>query len=118
MPEIEQTLKKLAEFTRLERGWHFGEGGPIHEEEVVRAAKFLNTAEELGIETANAFPLVSGEIELTFYRGDRTIAFVLESHGKFSITEEDECEIISDVYGQPYSVAEEILKGISHVREL
>lgn len=113
MPTINQTIQKIRSFAQLSEGWHYGEGVPVNPNSGEKAERFLLTAEAWGIEEANAFPGIDGEVELTFYLGDKTFAFLFELDGTVSITEERGDKIISDVYEQPYQVAEQKLWELS-----
>jgi len=118
MPTIEQTIQKVRNFAKLPVGWHYGEGGPINTSFIERMEKFLSIASGWGIEEANAFPGVDGQIELTFYLGNKTFAFMFETDNSVSITEEIKGNIISDVYEQPYGVAEEKLWELSQKTQI
>lgn len=113
MPTINQTIKKVKGFARLVNGWHYGEGTPAVPEIIKLAENFLLKAEDWGLIEANAFPGIDGQIELTFYVKDKTFAFTFDLDNTFSITEETAGNIISDIYGQSYKVAEETLWQIS-----
>lgn len=113
MPTINQTIKKIYNFAQLPKGWHYGEGEAPSSHTIKEAEEFLLKAEGWGIAEANSFPGIDGQIELTFYVGNKTFAFMFELDNTFSITEEIKGEIISDVYEQPYKVAEEKLWEIS-----
>ncbi|MCA1640068.1 MAG: hypothetical protein LC768_17395, partial [Acidobacteria bacterium] len=64
------------------------------------------------------FPGIDGQIELTFYVGDKTFAFLFEEDGYISITKESKGQIIWDIYEQSYEVAEEILWEISQESQI
>ncbi|HEX8399920.1 MAG TPA: hypothetical protein VF644_20990, partial [Pyrinomonadaceae bacterium] len=118
MPTIEQTMQKVRNFAKLPIGWHYGEGEPIDTSFIERAEKFLSTASGWGIEEANAFPGADGQIEVTFYFGNKTFAFMFETDNTVSITEEIKGEIISDVYEQPYEAAEQKLWELSQKTQI
>jgi hypothetical protein len=118
MPTINQTIQKVRSFAKLPLGWHYGEGDSISTDKITQTEKFLLTAEGWGIDEANAFPGVDGQIELTFYFGEKTFAFMFEVDNTVSITEEIKGEIISDVYDQPYEVAEQKLWELSQKNQI
>lgn len=113
MPTINQTIRKINNFVYLPAGWHYGEGESPDSQIIEDAENFLRLAEGWGISEANAFPGIDGQIELTFYVKEKTFAFVFDIDNTFSITEEVKGKIISDIYEQPYKVAEDKLWDIS-----
>ncbi len=113
MPTINQTIQKVHSFAELPLGWYYGEGEPPNIDKIQQVERFLLSAEQLGIEEANAFPGAHGQIEVTFYFDQKTYAFMFETDDRVSITEEKRGEIISDIYDQPYEVAEEKLWELS-----
>ncbi len=113
MPTITETIQKVHGFAKLPEGWHYGEGEPVGLEIIKQAEKFLLTAEGWGIEEANAFPGIDGQVELTLYIEDKTFAFMFELDGTISIVEETRGEIVSDIYNQSYEIAEQKLWELS-----
>jgi hypothetical protein len=88
MPTIQQTIQKAREFTGLPEGWHFGDGVPVPQERINKAVRFLLAAHRLGLERANAFPGVGGQVEITFYDGDRMLEITIELDGSITIAED------------------------------
>ena len=76
---IDRTIRKLARFAFLPKGWNFGEGGPIDRHTISSAARIANFSCGLGFERSNAFPGVSGEILIAFYKDDQCVEVTLET---------------------------------------
>jgi len=95
MPTIKETIQKASEFIDLPEGWHFGEGVAPSQEAVDQALAFLEYANLSGIERANAFPGISGQVEVTFYIGDRMLEITIEADGLITIAEDVAREQIS-----------------------
>ena len=113
MPTINQTIQKIREFADLPYGWHFGEGGPILDEDIERAENLLRKAEAWGIERSNAFPGVEGEIEITFHHERETLSISFEVDGLLTIVEDSSNNIISDQEGLTLETAEDKLWDFS-----
>ncbi len=88
MPTIAEAIRKVNEFADLPEGWHFGEGVPSRETLSARARNLLIAAHSLGIDRANAFPGVGGQVQVTFYRGPRMLELTLETDGSVTIAED------------------------------
>lgn len=88
MPTIHKTIQKVREFVLLPPGWHFGDGVPTPHERVEQAIRFLLFASQRGLDRANAFPGVTGQVEVTFYDGDRMLEVTIESDGANTIAED------------------------------
>jgi len=88
MPDIVTTIEKARSFSELERGWHFGEGVPPSQECIEQAVRFLGYAEQSGITRANAFPGISGQVEVTFYNADNMLEITIETDGSITIAED------------------------------
>ena len=79
MPTIFETRRKLEEFTRLPQGWNFGEGVPASRKLVALANGVLDRAQDLGFQIADAFPGISGEVQVNLYHGEHYFEFVLDA---------------------------------------
>lgn len=88
LKSIDRTIRKLARFAYLKHGWNYGEGGPIDWETIRQAARIANFAYGLGFERSNAFPGVSGEILIAFYKDDHCIEITLEADQHIVIVQE------------------------------
>jgi len=88
MPTIYETVRKVREFEALPSGWHFGEGVDPPHQRIEQAVKLLQYASQAGVERANAFPGVAGQVEITFYNGDRMLELTLESDDSITIAED------------------------------
>jgi hypothetical protein len=118
MPTINQTIQKINNFALLPAGWHYGEGEAPDSQLIEDAENFLRLAEGWGISEANAFPGIDGQIEITLYVKEKTFAFMFDIDNTFSITEEVKGKIVSDIYEQPYRVAEDKLWDISQENQI
>ena len=98
MASIQQTIEKIRSFQSLPKGWYYGEGDAIGYNMREKAIAFTRVAEKYGIERADAFPGADGEIALSLYVGEKTLAIRLEIDGSFSIIEDFKNKIISDCY--------------------
>lgn len=88
MPTIRETIRKAREFSELPEGWHFGDGVPPSRQRVDQAIAFLEFADLAGIERANAFPGIRGQIEITFYTADRMVEITIESDDSITMAED------------------------------
>ena len=89
MPTISETIQKVNEFAELPNGWHFGEGVPPSEDAREQAIKFLKAAQWLGIKRTNAFPGIRGQVQVTFYHGERMLELTLETDNSLTIAEDE-----------------------------
>lgn len=79
MPAIFETRQKLEEFTKLPLGWSFGEGVPVTRKLVALANGVLDRAQDLGFQVADAFPGLSGEVQINLYQGEHYFEFILDA---------------------------------------
>lgn len=98
MASIQQTIAKIRSFQSLPKGWYYGEGDAIGYDMREKAIDFTCDAEKYGIERADAFPGADGEIALSFYVGEKTLAIRIETDDTFSVIEDFKNKIISDSY--------------------
>jgi hypothetical protein len=66
-PTPTRVQRKLLNFRTLQKGWHYGEGGPISETVVQFAEMLYRYCVSIGFTNMNAFPGADGEILLTIY---------------------------------------------------
>jgi hypothetical protein len=95
MPTTQETIQKVSEFADLAEGWHFGEGVAPSQGRIGQAIGFLEYASFCGLERANAFPGVRGQVEVTFYNGDRMLEITIETDNSITIAEDRENEQLS-----------------------
>jgi hypothetical protein len=95
MPTTRETIQKVSEFAELAEGWHFGEGIAPSQERIGQAIAFLEYANFSGLERANAFPGVRGQVEVTFYNGDRMLEITIESDDSITIAEDRQSQQLS-----------------------
>ncbi len=98
MASIEQTKSKIRSFQFLPKGWHYGEGDSIGYDMRERAIDFLRLAERYDIKNVDAFPSPDGQIGLSFYISQRTLAITLELDGTYNVIEDIKNKIIFDAY--------------------
>jgi hypothetical protein len=93
--DVSTTIRKIADFTRLPRGWHYGEGVPASRLLALRAVLFLSRPTLiLGSVRTDAFPGINGEIQVTIYRGKSYLELTIEPNGKTTfVRENDDVEI-------------------------
>ena len=82
------TSRKLDGFRTLADGWHYGNGGPIAEEQIREAKKMLQFMNMIGFTRTDAFASGDGEILLTAYHEKNYLGVVLEENQTFSFTHE------------------------------
>ncbi|MBF0459407.1 MAG: hypothetical protein HQK99_16070 [Nitrospirae bacterium] len=89
------TEAKIADFNKIEKGWHYGEGGPI-EEKIIRDAIRINSAAlEYGFSETNAFPGVYGEIQLCIYHDNHYLEFMIYADERvLYVYELDDVEVL------------------------
>jgi hypothetical protein len=95
MPTMRETIQKVSGFADLPQGWHFGEGVPPSQGRIGQAIGFLEYASFIDIERANAFPGVRGQVEVTFYSGNRMLEITIESDDSITIAEDHDREQVS-----------------------
>lgn len=88
MPSIKETINKVESFNMLQKGWHFGDGDAISDDYVKIGTIFLQFAELLGIQKANAFPGENGELQITFYQNNKFLEITIEADRKITVAED------------------------------
>jgi hypothetical protein len=78
MPSYEQTTSKIHAFGHLKPGWHYGSGRGPSEDVIKAAITIVAHAHSMGFSEMNAFPGVSGEIQVTLYDNDNYYEFTIE----------------------------------------
>ncbi len=79
MPTIFAARRKLEEFTKLPQGWNFGEGVPASRKLVALANGVLDRAQDLGFQITDAFPGISGEVQINLYQGEQYFEFIIDA---------------------------------------
>jgi hypothetical protein len=95
MPTLQNTIQKVKGFVELPDGWHFGDGVPAPRDRIEQAVRFLEFANQLGLGRANAFPGITGQVEITFYYADRMLEVTIESDDSITIAEDQGREQVS-----------------------
>jgi hypothetical protein len=88
MPTFNQTIEKIGTFKYLESGWHYGEGRAPSDNTLKAALSIVGQANLLGFSAMNAFPGISGEIQVTIYDGDSYYEFTIEPDGRTTVIHE------------------------------
>ena len=98
MASIEQAIAKIRSFQTLPTGWYCGDGGPIGFDMRERAFRVVRLATKYGIRRADAFPGADGQISVSFYDGNRTLAIRMEVDETYSSIEDISNKVITDFY--------------------
>jgi hypothetical protein len=96
MPTIFEARRKLEDFANLSNGWNFGKGVPAARKIIALANGVLDRAEDLGFQVADAFPGVSGEVQINLYHGEHYFEFIIDAPERVTFVyeqadEEKEC---------------------------
>lgn len=81
------TAAKIDRFTRLQAGWHYGEGGPCAPQACTMAQHLAARAQRAGLAT-DAFPGLDGGVLLMIYGPEGEDAVRCETDGTLSWTRE------------------------------
>jgi hypothetical protein len=111
MPELQilTTEIKINGFKSLPAGWCYGDGVVFLQETIDKALDVIKIAENYNLDT-DAFPGVSGEIEVHFYKGTNKQKFHAEDEELGLIEEykeEDTLEIIISNNIVYYSISDD-----------
>jgi len=82
------TEAKIASFSTLPTGWHYGRGGPIQTHTVSLSQRIVRIFSDFNIGKTDAFPGVDGEVMVTAYSDDDYYEIVISSADKISILRE------------------------------
>lgn len=110
MPSIAKTFELLDRFSKLPKGWNFGEGMPSSVTALRQSKIFLSLARELGLHDVEAFPGIDGEIQLCFYNENLTLEVTFEVDGTLTIVYEKDNEIIYTKQGVSFGETIKLLK--------
>jgi hypothetical protein len=78
----DKALEKLSEFRLLKKGWHFGEGEPLSEENIALCEALLHTSKSNRLVIYDVFPGINGEVRFTIYEGNEYLEFTIEDNGQ------------------------------------
>ena len=84
---------RLEEFSRLGRGWHYGQGLPFSRTTVENARRLSTVAEREGFRVQETFPGVNGEILINLYPSEY-------EEIELTITEEGRIELLVERHGE------------------
>ena len=76
---------KVRSFAYLEKGWHYGDGGPSPKDVVSVALRLSSYLRALGLYNIDAFAGDSGEISLSAIYNEHTIDVIAEVNGSVSV---------------------------------
>lgn len=96
MATIGETFKLIESFSQLPKGWNFGEGAPSSPVALGQSKMVLSLARQLGMEDAEAFPGIDGEIQVCLYSKDLTLEITFEKDATATIIFEKGDEIVSN----------------------
>ena len=71
--------QKLLGFSKLKKGWRFGEGVRPSDDVIKQAVKLNKIANGMAFVKTDAVPLIDGAIELSIMRDDYDLEFVIEN---------------------------------------
>lgn len=108
-----ETEKVIRGFLSLENGWHFGEGVPPTQATIDLAIRLLRYGIQVGFTKSAAFPGISGEIQISFYRGAATAEIIVEANHTLSLFFERDGEEAPGNRGKRYEEAIDWLRQIS-----
>jgi hypothetical protein len=87
-----ETTRKIRSFANLKDGWHFGEGSLISEEAIFDALFLHVQILMAGFTETDAFPGLSGEIQVTAYWNENYFEFTREPDGRWTFIHENSDE--------------------------
>ena len=94
MANIIATLDLIDTFAEFPRGWSYGEGVPASSISVAQIKDLVRFAYDSGIREFEAFPGLSGEVQVCFYIDDDTLEITAETGGLLTIVVEKQDEIV------------------------
>jgi hypothetical protein len=87
-PTRSKTLEKLKGFASLPHNWHYGKGGPIDQDVLIKTEDMYYLMVSLGMTKTNVFAGQDGEVLLSAYKGDDYIGVIIEPTLTASVTHE------------------------------
>jgi len=89
MLNIIKTLKLIDSFSKLVKGWNFGEGIAASPISLRQSKSALILAYSSGIKEFETFPGIDGEIQLCCYKEDNTLEITFEINGLVTVCFEE-----------------------------
>ena len=114
MPNINETFDLIDNFSKLPRGWNFGEGVPACPIAVKQSKDLLRFAFDLGHKDFDAFPGIDGEVQICFYNEDDTLEITSESNGDLTVNVEKDDVVVLFEQKTSFSFAIKILKDFTY----
>lgn len=83
---IQQTIAYMETFLNLPKGWNYGEGIPVKEENLATARSLLFVADrQTNIEVTEAFPGNYGEVGVHFYINGYCFGVDVEGNNRMTV---------------------------------
>lgn len=114
MLNIIETLKLINSFSKLVKGWNFGEGVATSTISLRQSKNALILAYSSGIKEFEAFPGIDGEIQLCCYKGDDTLEITFEINGLATICFEEDDERLFYKKGMSLDKTIKIIKDFAY----
>lgn len=89
------TEAKLCSFATLQKGWHYGSGGPIGAEVLQRAKSILRDLARVGFRRTDVFAGQDFEVLVTAYRRDHYISVIVEPDMSMRFVHEKADQVIA-----------------------
>jgi hypothetical protein len=106
------TEEKILNFANLESGWHLGEGVPIDARAMCEACSLNALLLTQGFFETDAFPGLSGEVQLTADFNNDYFEFTREPNGEWSFIHEHSDDVITESYALNLTEVENIAGGL------
>ena len=97
------TASKLLGFADLKPGWHCGTGEGFDRRSIETALKFHRTLNLAGHTDTDAFPGLSGEIQISVYALPRSCELLIESTGRWSLVFEKDGQEMAEKSGSSFA---------------
>jgi len=106
------TEQKILNFADMRDGWNYGEGEPIDAAAILEACLLHSKLLTCGFYETDAFPGLSGEVQVTAYWKDDYFEFTREKEGEWSFIHERLDEIIEETYSLNTPQLESIVESL------
>lgn len=105
-------IKKLNTFRDLPAGWHYGSGGPISDEVLLRAGELVRILGWLGFTRSDAFANEDGDVLVTAYHRQHYISIGVALAGTYTLNHE--IDGVESFYGEGMNIGD-LVKELSKV---
>ena len=106
-------MEKIRVFANLDHGWHYGSGKNLSDFSVRAGNNILAYAHAMGFTSMDAFPGLSGEIQITLYDEDRYYEFTVEADRSLTIVHEIGKEEVLYIENQSLDMAFEKIEDFA-----